>query len=239
MIKASHTTRAQGTALDSLEGARNYSQWIHDELLKVSSSGLVLEVGAGTGSITEFLGTSHAVVSLEPDALAHHRLQQRFAGRPGIEVRNGTLEALDKDERFDLITYVNVLEHITDDVSELRLASRHLAPGGSIFIWVPAFDLLFSDFDRAIGHQRRYTLDQLKDVASEVGLVVNTARYVNAVGWFTWLLGCRVLGLHPGHRRLVELADRIFVPLSRNAERRFSAPFGQSAIVVMQPGRAE
>ena len=52
--------------------------------------------------------------------------------------------------------YLNVLEHIEDDTKEINEAFQKLNPGGFLIILVPAHNNLYSEFDKAIGHFRRY-----------------------------------------------------------------------------------
>ena len=61
--------------------------------------------------------------------------------------------------------YIDVLEHIEHDLDELARAASHLAPGGHLVVLAPAHQALFSDFDRAIGHYRRYNRAGLQKLA--------------------------------------------------------------------------
>ncbi len=71
--------------------------------------------------------------------------------------RNDFLENL-----FDCILYIDVLEHIEADRAELSGAARRLAPGGALIVLSPAHAWLYSEFDRQIGHCRRYTRASLR-----------------------------------------------------------------------------
>lgn len=73
-----------------------------------------------------------------------------------------TLAALPRDSRFDTILYIDVLEHIADDRAELVEAARRLNPGGYLVVLSPAHQWLFTAFDAAIGHVRRYTAKSLR-----------------------------------------------------------------------------
>ena len=61
----------------------------------------------------------------------------------------------------DSIVYINVLEHVEDDQTELRMAHSVLASGGRLLVFVPAHEWLMSRFDRKLGHFRRYTRESL------------------------------------------------------------------------------
>ena len=67
-----------------------------------------------------------------------------------------TIESITDAAPFDTILYVDVLEHIADDAAELARARRLLTPEGNLVVLAPAHQSLFSPFDAAVGHYRRY-----------------------------------------------------------------------------------
>jgi hypothetical protein len=127
---------------------------------------------------------------------------------------------------------INVLEHIEDDVAALQRCAELLNPGGTMCIWVPAYELLYSRFDHEIGHFRRYRKQELVDRMRSAGFEVTTAHYANLPGFFAWLLIVRLVGRRPTSGRLATVYDRHFVPLIRRVESRLRPPFGQSLFAV-------
>lgn len=96
----------------------------------------VLDVGCGGGyflRICAKLGATVQGVDPSPIAAAQARAQ-------GIEVFNGLLEDFDTQDRFDVITMSQVLEHTPDPVGTLKKMKSLLAPGGMIWIGVPNAD---------------------------------------------------------------------------------------------------
>jgi len=79
--------------------------------------------------------------------------------------------------RFDLLLLFDVLEHIDDESEFLQSVKFHLADAGSILINVPAHQSLYSDYDRAAGHVRRYSTNQLVRVAERNGLKARALTY--------------------------------------------------------------
>jgi 2-polyprenyl-3-methyl-5-hydroxy-6-metoxy-1,4-benzoquinol methylase len=77
---------------------------------------------------------------------------------------NGTIAALESTGPFDTIIYLDVLEHIADDRAELACAARLLSPQGCVIVLSPAHQFLFSPFDQAVGHYRRYSRATLRDL---------------------------------------------------------------------------
>jgi len=126
----------------------------------------VLEVGAGLGSNTPFLlgPEQEEWLSLEPDpdliaqipaSLASHPLRDRVKGRLGM------LQDLPAQLAFDTILYIDVLEHIENDREEMEAAFLRLNPGGKIVVLSPAYQSLYTEFDRGLGHYRRYNRKSL------------------------------------------------------------------------------
>jgi len=219
------------TTLSSLEGAVNYRDW----LLRLSRPFLdapVLEVGAGRGTFTPFLATAGDVTAIEPSDRLADLLTEAVAKQPQVHVVVGELNDVPAAADHGSAVMFNVLEHIEDDGEALRQIYARLKPGACLAIWVPAFPLLYSNFDRRVGHHRRYRLRGLKSLVRESGYTVERAHYANAIGWFSWLLFCRVLRANPVDSFLTRVFDRFFVPVISRVERVVHPPFGQSAFVV-------
>ena len=81
------------------------------------------------------------------------------------------------ESRFDLLFMFDVLEHIDAENEFLQSAKFHLKPSGKLLINVPAHSFFYSDYDRAAGHVRRYTADQLIKVADDNRLKVAAMSY--------------------------------------------------------------
>jgi SAM-dependent methyltransferase len=207
-------------ALQDLEQAENYSAWIL-ELVSPHVSGRILEVGAGRGTYSTHFAERGKLTALEPSEAQSAALREQLDGA----VAPGS---------YDTVILLNVLEHIPDDRQALHDIHNALAPGGKLILWVPAFEALYGDFDRRIGHYRRYRRDDLAATVRKVGFQTVNARYTNLPGFFAWWLVVRVLGKTPTVGRLTVVYDRVVVPVVRRVERRIRPPFGQSVMVVAQ-----
>ncbi len=217
--------------LDSLDGAENYAGWIFD-LIRPHLGPTVLEVGAGHGTFTDMLAGEHRVVATELSPRCIEILRDRFAGRPGVEVVAADVSGALSHGPFDAAVLINVLEHIEDDALALRELGSALHPGGRLILWVPAFMSLYTDFDRRIGHHRRYRLRELRLRLTEAGLDPVDMRYVNFVGGVVWWILARQLRRNPTSPARTRAFDRIAVPVVRRVERHLRPPFGQSIFAV-------
>ncbi|HRH36740.1 MAG TPA: methyltransferase domain-containing protein, partial [Flavobacteriales bacterium] len=132
---------------------------------------------------------------------------------------------------FDTILYIDVIEHIDDSKAELHRAYDLLAPGGHLLILVPAFNLLYSDFDKAIGHHRRYTKRTLNaELPKELERVRMT--YHDGAGMLLSLGNKWVMRQQRPTMRQIMFWDRTIVPVSRLTDKLVFHTFGRSLISV-------
>ena len=215
--------------LDNLDGATNYLSWIID-LVRPHLRPPILDFGAGHGTVTECLAAFGPVTALDASPRCLAVLKERLGGRDGVDIV-GSVEALD-GRRYGSIVLINVLEHIEDDVSILRELRDLLAPGGRVVLFVPAHRLLYSRFDRMIGHFRRYDRSTLRATIGAAGLEPEVLRFVNPVGAVGWLVVAKLLGRVPTSPGAIRFFDRRAVPVLRRLDRWLRLPFGQSIVCV-------
>jgi len=221
-------------ALDNLDAAGNYAAWILG-LVEPHLGDEVLEVGAGHGTFTEMLARNvKRIVASDLSERCADKLDARFSDEPSVEVLHGGIDAAANHGPFDSAILINVLEHIEDDEGALRELAGLLKPGGRLLLWVPALSYLYSDFDRRIGHHRRYSRTGLRTRLGNAGYAVRDVRYVNAVGAVAWLLLARFLHRTPTEGVPVRIFDRWFVPVLKRVEHKWRPPFGQSIFAVAE-----
>lgn len=225
--------------LDNLDGADNYAGWILS-LAEPHLGPSVLEVGAGHGTFTEMLSAGgYHVVATDVSERCVSVLKERFAADEQVTVAAGGAEAVAGMPPHDCAVLINVLEHIPDDAGVLRELGGTLKPGGRLILWVPAYQALYSDFDRKIGHHRRYTKDGLRRLLVQAGYNVAEIRYHNTVGALAWLVVARLMRRDPTDGAPVKIYDSLFVPALKRIEGTRGAPFGQSVFAVATwPGEA-
>ncbi len=205
-------------------------------LLRRFVAGTVLEVGAGIGSNVPLLLSRnvHSWTALEPDETLVDRIRHAIRANeipaPCHPVV-GTIADLPTDARFDSILYIDVMEHIPDDRAEAALAASHLLPGGRLIVLVPAHQFLFSPFDAAIGHHRRYSRSSLLTLAPP-GCRLEWFRMLDSVGFFASLANKLLLRAAQPSPRQIRLWDRLMVPLSRRLDPLLGYRFGKTAVAV-------
>ena len=225
----------QGSELELFAGARNWKAYWAG-MVKPFVSGRVLDVGAGIGSnIAPLIGERvSAWTALEPDdRLAEDIRRKRHSGEipPTCEIVNGTLEDIDPTNRFDTIVYIDVLEHIPSDGAEMRLAAERLAPGGHLVVLSPAHQYLFSPFDAAIGHVRRYDKASLSAVAPP-GCDTVWVRMLDSCGFFLSLANRLIMRSAMPTVGQIATWDKLFVPVSRVTDPLLGYAFGKTILAV-------
>ena len=160
-------------------------------------------------------------------------MARRFAGRPEVEVRQLELgKPPDLTRPVASVVAINVLEHIDDDTGALRSLATAVEVGGSLVLWVPGYQQLYGEFDRRVGHVRRYTPSSLARVVRQAGLDVELVKPVNLLGGVAWWLTVSRGGVSSPDPRMVAAFDRWVVPLTKALERVARVPFGQSVLCV-------
>ncbi|MCW2566011.1 MAG: Methyltransferase protein [Mycobacterium sp.] len=224
-------TGLQSDVLEDLRTAVNYRRWLCS--LGVPFFGDdVLEIGSGLGYYAaDWADMGVRITASEADPARLAQLTETFAGDPRVRVRELAVP-IEEEADYSTVVAYNVLEHIPDDVAALRAFRGLLRPGGAVVLVVPAFPGAMSRFDRAIGHQRRYTRAALSSALGQAGLHVERCHYVNAPGLLAWYVGMRLLGGRPKEGPLLTVWDRAVVPVERRIERYVRMPFGQSVFAV-------
>ena len=200
----------------------------------------VLEVGAGVGGTTRVLVPTCDAEwwCLEPDrelaqALERSLLDGELPARCHLLI--GTLRDLPSCERYDSLLYIDVLEHIEDDRQELANAAERLVPGGHVVIVAPAHPWLFSAFDAAIGHHRRYVKRTLAALTPP-GLRLVKLIYLDTVGLLA-SAGNHFL-LRSARPTLGQIAfwDKVLVRLSKVVDPWTGYRLGKSILAVWKRG---
>jgi SAM-dependent methyltransferase len=213
------------------EASVNYLRWI-GEVCEPYLGHRVLDLGAGHGVITQHVAPGREVVALDMSPSCVEAMRRRFESSSNVTVLQGDLRALDLDAGFDSITMFNVLEHIYDDSDVLRACIPHLNPGGTIVLYVPALNGLFTKWDRKVGHYRRYSKPRLRSVVEEAGLEVVELRYMNVLAIPAWLVSGQLSSGEAACESSLTLWDKTGTVVGRAIERRVRIPIGLNLFCV-------
>jgi SAM-dependent methyltransferase len=226
-----------GKDLEAMSFAVNYHRWILS-IFEPYLGARVVEVGAGTGSFSELLleRRLESLSLVEPSTAMYQQLCERVAESQNVTTYNDVFENVAEQirlaERPDSIIYVNVLEHIADDVHELSVINKTLDAGGRIFIFVPALRWLHGSYDRQINHFRRYTRTELEKKCVAAGFRVIASRYFDLFGVLPWWVKYKVLQSNNMEPGAVRFYDQRVVPIAKVLESTLSPPLGKNVLLI-------
>ncbi|MFQ3597958.1 MAG: class I SAM-dependent methyltransferase [Chloroherpetonaceae bacterium] len=205
----------------------------------VPKGAAILDVGCGTGFILEKLkhdydahGLDHAEVAVDHC----HKRGLTFVkhGLLGEETFNG--------KKFQLISFLDVIEHIEDDLTVVSMAKQYLSENGIVMITVPAFEFLWSAHDEIHHHKRRYTKQTLTALLEKAGYTVRYSSYFNTL-LFPMIALVRVVGNLSGRRNasdakpenklINDVLYRVFKS-ERALLPNMSLPFGVSLLAIAE-----
>jgi hypothetical protein len=224
-----------GSELELFAAATNWKAYLAS-VLRRFVIGRVLEVGAGIGSNIFYLHNDLVSewIALEPDANLAGRIEERLArGELPANCRlvNGTIATVDSAALFDTILYIDVLEHIPDDGTELVRARRHLATRGNLVVLSPAHQFLFTAFDAAIGHYRRYSRADMRALTPP-GCRLSTSLMLDCAGLFASLANKLLLSAALPSKQQIAVWDKFLVPMSGIFDRVIGHSFGKTIVAV-------
>jgi len=227
-----------GSELELFAAATNWKAYFSSALAPFIGE-RVLEIGAGIGSNIPFLHTPtvRQWTSVEPDPDLARRIAERITRGElpeSCRVLVGTIESIDETSQFNTVFYIDVLEHIADDAAELNYAAGHLAPDGNLVVLAPAHQFLFSEFDAAIGHHRRYNAMSLTAVTPR-RCRLRTCFMLDSVGFFASLANRCMLAARMPSTRQIAFWDKVLVPVSRVLDNVTGHKFGKSIVAVWAP----
>jgi SAM-dependent methyltransferase len=226
-----------GDELELFEKAVNWKSYFRSRIGRYLT-GRVLEVGAGLGGTTRLLcdGRHREWTALEPDPDLLIQFRQRQEQQPfpmPVEVVGGTTADLQDRRRFDALLYIDVLEHIEADGEEVERAATLLEPGGNLVVLAPAHQWLFTPFDQAIGHFRRYSAGTLKAL-TPASLRLRKLFYLDAAGMLASLANRLLLRRSMPSARQIAVWDRFLVPVSRRLDPLLGFWLGKTVVGVWQ-----
>lgn len=215
--------------LEVMRGAKRYQALLIDLVTSAVPRGVkrVVDFGAGLGTYADELAArGFEVICIENDPGLAHDLHRR-----GFAVYD-QIEAVPANSQ----TYVyslNVLEHINNDAAVAAQLSASLAPGGTLLLYLPAFQSLFSSMDKKVGHYRRYKLGPTVKLLQDLGLEVVTKRYVDSLGFVITLL-FKLIGNSNGdiNPTALRLYDQLVLPLSLALDHLTARFFGKNLMIV-------
>jgi ubiquinone/menaquinone biosynthesis C-methylase UbiE len=226
--------------------------------LKPARPATILDIGCGTGAMLDELAEFGEVIGADfsPDAIGYCGMRGADSGAHYRLCRADVRKMPFRSNSMDVVTAMDIIEHIDDDKAALTEIARVLKPGGALLATVPAYQALWSEHDLALHHHRRYTAHAFRDVVRRAGLDIEKLSYtVSTLFPFIWAYrtGSRLAGVlhraqstngHVPRASLVAVSKPInsaLIALSHletNLVRRTNLPFGVTVVAVARKTEA-
>ncbi len=204
-------------ALDSLEQAPRFNEWMFDRI-KPFLGKRIAELGSGRGNLSKLLRKQGDVLLTDNRGAYLQELESRWGHLSSVRV--APLDLLDSAEyqalaefNTDTVVCLNVLEHIEDDLFVLQRLQQVLPSGARLVFLVPFNPKLYSNFDRELGHFRRYQRNELENKMTQNGFQVERQFFFNKVGVLAWWAGnvlCRQRTITPWQLKIYNLLTPLF-----------------------------
>lgn len=164
---------------DSSKNFRKYQYYLIKNFIKKYTA----EVGPGNGENLDFYYKSTSKIDLyETSKNLFKNLKKKYLKKKNIKIFNRNFNS--KSNKYNTIIYLDVLEHIEDDKKEITKAFKALKKGGNLIINVPAFNHLYSQFDKDVGHYRRYNNRMIKKLTKRLKYKTLETKYYDTIGYF-------------------------------------------------------
>ncbi len=204
------------TSAEQMQKATNYNQWTFDQFKKYIH-GDILEVGCGVGSFTKLITDQSEFDSMYcidiSTAAIDHIMKRKFSK----EIRIECMDLIDVKGEYDFIVCMNVMEHVKDDVKFFKKLLELLKPGGVLFHLVPSHQFLYSTFDEAAGHFKRYDKNMMRSLDTGADVKLIEQYYFNFIGALGYWAVYKILksGNINDTEGEIGMFDKYIVPFSR------------------------
>ena len=221
--------------LEAMRSAPRYADEVYAKVRTACrlAAGPILDFGAGDGMFAEkFLRDGIVVDCVERDFANQASLREL-----GLSVVPDIGAAT--SECYWAAYSINVLEHLHQLDRYLAELHRVLRPGGTLFVFVPAFNILWTSLDDEVEHVQRFTRQTLASGLRQAGFELESLRYFDSLG-FVAALGIRLLerfNLFRYSRGSVGFYDKAIFPLSRLGDHFLSDVVGKNLIAVSRKGK--
>ena len=225
-----------GNELEIFSHAKNWKNYWSGKVRPYLGKS-VLEVGAGIGTNTRnFINNENIKkwVSIEPDLELSRKIESNLKNEKGfnkLEIIPSFLTNYQTNIKFDSVMYIDVIEHIEKDKDELIRAISYLKEGGYLIVLVPAYNFLYNDFDKAIGHYRRYSRKLLRNTIPP-GLKVISHYNLDSLGLLASVTNKLFLKQSYPTVKQIKFWDSFIVSLSRVIDPLLFYKVGKSNLII-------
>jgi len=221
----------EGWELEHFDNSDNFRNYQND-LFKNHLKGHVAEVGPGNGENLQIYKDNVEILELyEPSRVLFENLISKFGSDKKFIIKNEVFSL--KENTYDSILYLDVLEHIENDHQEIIKAFKSLKDGGKLIINVPAFQHLYSNFDKDVKHFRRYSKKTLLNLIKNLNFLSYELKYYDSLGYILSLMSKLFTKNYKNNfNKKIKIWNSL-IPLSKILDTLIFHLFGKSLILII------
>ena len=224
------TIQYDGFELDHFDSALNFRKY-QISLITKFINGKFLEVGAGKGGLIPFYkNLIKNITIIEPEKKLFKILKKNYSNKR-FSIKNQTINNIKR--KYDTIIYYDVLEHIKNDLNEVKLASKRLNKNGYLIFSVPAYQNFYSSFDKSVGHFKRYNKKDFIVLGKRTGLKIEKLAYYDSIG-FLFLVLNKLFSLKQTNLENKVYLWNLLMPISKLIDLLTFNKFGKSLLCVFK-----
>tara|TARA_B100001564_G_scaffold344951_1_gene343027 strand:+ start:56 stop:769 length:714 start_codon:yes stop_codon:yes gene_type:complete len=202
---------------EELENSSKFLKNYNSEVVKIffnhfkSKGNKILDFGAGIGTLSTLY---EKMSGIKPICIEIDLENRKYLKSRGFVVFKSIFNS---KNNFDAIFSSNVLEHIEDDQKTLNDIYKKLNKDGLLFLFLPAFEMLYSDMDKKVGHFRRYSIHEIKKKLKKAKFQIVYCCYLDSLGFFASFV-MKIIGYDEkkgiGSPKSLKFYDKYIIPIS-------------------------
>lgn len=231
-VNKNHKNSDYMQELVNSEVMKNYNNFIVHNCIKnifLKKNIKFVDFGAGIGTLSIIFKKKY---SINPLCVEIDDEYQKILTSRKLNV----CYKLPKNTKFNVIFSSNVIEHIKNDQEVINNFYEKLNKNGTLYLFLPAKNVLWSKFDILAGHYRRYEPRDIKDKCIKAGFKIQKVRYADSAGFFATLL-TKYIGYNSnkgiGSLNSLKFYDKFIIPISLIFDKiGFSFLFGRNLFLI-------
>ena len=222
-----------GWELENFDKAYNFRKLQINKIKKYIKNSKILDVGSGSGGlIAYYLKETEDLSIIEPSEKLLNKIKDKYDTFP-LKVYSHKKNI---NEKFDAILYMDVIEHIENYNLEIEEILKYLKKDGVLILNVPAFNFLFTQFDKDVGHTKRFEKKDLIKLSQKHELKIQKIEYYDSIGFLLIFFSKYIFKFYLKSKNVTNNIRiwNFLIPLSKFIDKITFNFFGKSLICVLK-----